>query len=422
MKLSDRVFAQEETHSHGKRDLESGQNTRYAQNREENISKTRSSIEQEKKDYFEIIEKIEKNLPDKEKKFEYRRATSNLENAKAALALEDKKLENLEELESVLKEMGDDLFQIPEGENTHEIGHHGANLVRISQVNVLKEDVTSAKVKYGGKNQGLSYSGAQYGFVRTRDDKGEIQIIKKDTVDKIFTKTITSGLGQALRSKDPNIKKNAEVVVEMWNGFTDAERNGIDTFNVKQANENKMYSGSITVGGWAKRLYHKTEETPSSPEEEWLTRTSSLTVLIRSKDNTDQTRNTMLHEKTHRIFSIMDEESPEKVKKFTEDVIALGEEGAITQYALKFYQEYESYSKEIKDKIKKDPENADVYEEVLQKKAVLYANEFHSNFMGGIVAPTGSPIDGSDVIGYHDLNPKNIENANKLIKELYNNE
>ena len=207
MKLTDRVFAQEETHSHGKRDLESGQNTRYAQNREENISKTRSSIEQEKKDYFEIIEKIEKNLPDKEKKFEYRRATRNLDDAKAALALEDKKLENLEELEYALKGIGDDLFQIPEGENTHQIGHHGANLARVSQVNVLKEDVTRANIKYGGKNQGLSYTNPPYTFIRTKDDKGSIETIKKDTVDKVFTKTITSGLGNALRSKDPVIKK-----------------------------------------------------------------------------------------------------------------------------------------------------------------------------------------------------------------------
>lgn len=425
MKLSDRVFGQEETHSHGKRDLEKGQNRRYAKNREENISKTRSSIEQEKKDYFKIIDKLENNLPDKDEDgFRYRHAMRDLNAAKSALELEDEKLENLEELESALKAIGDDLFQIPDEENTHDIGHHGANLARVSQINVNKKDITSARVVYGGKNQGLSYSRPPSGIIRTDrlidapKDGSKLMtsgndIVTDKNVDEIFTKTITSGLGNVLRSKNPVIKKNAEVIVEMWNGFSDSERKGIDVFNVKQAEKDKMSPFQSTkIGGWGKRLYHD----GANSEEKWLTRASSLTVLINDDDTEDHTRNTMLHEKSHKVYDDILEKNPEKVKKFTEDVLALGEEGAITNYALKHYENYRELRDEVDTKQMSEFGSAEAYEKALQQKANLYADEFHSNFIAGLVSPIGA------LYGYHDLKPQNIENANKLIKELYSDE
>ena len=351
-------------------------------------------------------------MPDKELVNEYARAKDKLEETEKFINEEKDKLKNLDELESVLKEI--EIFQIPDKSNNDKLGYRGgANLVQVGKINIDKRDVTQATVSYQGSSQGLKHKMAKY-FVRQADGLH----MTRESIDKTFNnKTIISGLGTALRSRDGRIKKNAETALEMWNGFSDADRKGVDVFNVKGAEKNISDYATTFSGGYGERMFSLIGD-ENNPKD-YVSRTSSFSILIQPETTTDQIKTTMLHEKSHKVWHDMVSSRPKKIAKFTKDVIALGEDGAITEYALKHYRNYEEKKKEIESLDTTDPNYEPISgakNRTMNRLASLYANEFHSCFMGGIVSPTSS------IVAYHDLNVKNLNNANDLVKELYNDD
>ena len=434
MKLSDRIFADEEGNpnrnpdgtfasaggdqsgSGGSDDTTSEkpkEKGKFEKMRDEHLSEQKDLIKAEIKDWEGIAERIGDNMPDVEKKFEYRRAKDELDKATGWVNKYKDSLYNLLELNDILKDI--DVFDTSaRNKSTHQAGKgvdgNPLNTQYASDTKVDPKSITKATVRYSGKERGLDLIYSK-GFVMRKlmgGDKMDYMVYKKD-VDEIFNgKTIMHG-GNHIRSKDPEIAKQAKAVIEMWDEFSDEQRIGIDEFNIKVIDKEKMGNVGYVAGTWGKRRYTKMEKAETE-DDQYLINPSSLSVTISDADNVDGAKHTMLHESSHKTFDDLNDANPENVKNFEDGVIALGKEGAITEYSASFFDKYEEFKKEMAD-----PERLSLTtdDNTLSKKRNLIANEFHSEFISGVALPLTTP--------YHSINAKNVKKANDLIKELYKN-
>ena len=154
--------------------------------------------------------------------------------------------------------------------------------------------------------------------------------------------------------------------------------------------------------------------------------------------------NTMIHENAHAQWSNNVRNNWTKVNTFTEKILSIGREGAITEYAGSYFDDLEIVKKENEGKWEKEVEyTKNIYgkadhqtEEEFQnwkfqnvvkdlanrKKSVdkevrdnigrverLIANETHSEYFGMVGAPTEK--------SYHTVDTVKLEEMSKLIKE-----
>ena len=180
--------------------------------------------------------------------------------------------------------------------------------------------------------------------------------------------------------------------------------------------------------------------------EDALLAPSVLTMNISPNDTLDDVLNTLIHEVSHSQWSNNVKTDWGKTNKFTEKILALGKEGAITDYAGSYFDDLEEVHKEYDDKWEKEKDrlinnhnygksddqteeeyktwlNQNILNDVVGRKRSaekdikdniskverLIANETHSEYFAMVSAPTDKE--------YHTVDTVKLQEMSKLIKE-----
>lgn len=318
------------------------------------------------------------------------------------------------------------LFEMGEGKNTHEIGSKGfKNGVPISRL---------------GNDWKIEFRGDRSDFLSYRSDGRGVS--SKDWDNKFKGQTIIHS--NVTKNSDEDIKELEDEIKHVWNNvLTDEQRGGVDILHIKYSDtptwrkkgENKVRT--LGTFGSRKVFEHKDSNIMMSP--------SVLTINVTKRDQPNDVLNTMIHEVAHSMWAKNIKHDHEKVNKFTEKILSMGKENALTEYAGSYFDDLE----EIKEKTKKDWEEEidrelnhtygknDVQtEEEFQnwknettlkrlanrrlsanegnknilKAQRLIANETHSEYFGMVGSPT--------MDSYHTVDTVKLKEMSALIKEM----
>ncbi len=231
---------------------------------------------------------------------------------------------------------------------------------------------------------------------------------------------------------DPKVLKLQEEVKYVWNDvLSDQERDSVDILRIKYSEEEK----------WKGRGANKTRTLGTHGgrsvlfDEKILISPSVLTVHLSYNDKRGDVLNTVAHELAHARWATEVEPNKEKMKKFTDKIVKMGKENALTEYAGSYFDDLETVKKEAKEKWEKEITNTkNMYQdddwgrnevmknlanrrlqaekdnsENIKKAEILIANETHSEYFGMVSSPT----EGS----YHTVNTEKLKAMSKMIKE-----
>ena len=253
--------------------------------------------------------------------------------------------------------------------------------------------------------------------------------------------------------KDSNVKPSVRLygtakeledeIMFFWNDvMTDDQRSGVDVLKIYWSTspqyESRQGGKFRTLGthGGRKGMEYDGEDALLAP--------SVLTMNISPNDTLNDVLNTLIHEVSHSQWSNNVKTDWGKTNKFTEKILALGREGAITNYAGSYFDDLEEVHKKYDDKWEKTVEQVkNMYgtgghqtekegqnwknEQILDslsrqhKKAKedireniakverLIANETHSEYFAMVSAPTDKE--------YHAVDTVKLQEMSKLIKE-----
>ncbi len=246
---------------------------------------------------------------------------------------------------------------------------------------------------------------------------------------------------------DPKVLKLQEEVKYVWNNIlSDQERDTVDILRIKYTDEPK-YKGrgskkirTLGTHGGRSVLDSDTEG------EKMIMYPSVLTVHLAYKDKRNDVLNTVAHELAHARWATEVEPNKEKMTKFTDNVVKMGKEKALTEYAGSYFDDLETVKEEAKKKWEdekdrlinhhnygkaehqtekeyKDWLNQNILEDVVNRKKQaekdnsenikkaeqLIANETHSEYFGMVSSPT----EGS----YHNVKTERLKAMSKMIKE-----
>lgn len=236
---------------------------------------------------------------------------------------------------------------------------------------------------------------------------------------------------------DPKVLKLEEEVKYVWNNIlSDQERNSVDILRIKYSEQEKWKKGKRTLGTHGGRKVLSEDGILISP--------SILTINLAYNDKRNDVLNTVAHELAHARWATEVEPNKEKMAKFTDKIIKMGKENALTTYAGSYFDDLETVKKEnakkweeeidrIKNRTygKNDVQTEEEYqnwknEQILKdltnrrlranegndnvrKAEELIANETHSEYFGMVSSPTDRE--------YHVVDTERLKAMSKLIKE-----
>ena len=316
------------------------------------------------------------------------------------------------------------------GKNTHKIGSRG-----------FKNGTTKSIMKdWKLEMRGRTFLTKTSGYEENEDKLVNV----KEWNDRFKGKTL---IDSNIPQNDDSVKGDMQdEVLFFWNEvMTDEQRSGVDVLKIYWSDNpllTKRKSGSIgrTMGSHSSRsgFLVKGEETLLAP--------SVLTINISSDDTVNDVLNTMIHENSHAQWSNNVRNNWTKVNIFTEKILAIGREGAITEYAGSYFDDLEIVTKENENKWEKEKDrlinhhnygkadhqtereyknwlNQNILEDVTNRKQSaekdikdnigrverLISNETHSEYFAMVGAPTEK--------SYHTVDTVKLEEMSKLIKE-----
>ena len=269
-------------------------------------------------------------------------------------------------------------------------------------------------------------------------------------------RVLESEFNNAVKGKtiiDSNIPKNAdtkvlklqEEVKYVWNNIlSDQERNSVDILRIKYSEQAK-YKGRgdnrvRTLGTHGGRSVIDSD----TEGEKMIISPSVLTVNLAYNDKRNDVLNTVAHELAHARWATEVEPNKEKMTKFTDNIVKMGKENALTEYAGSYFDDLDTVKEESKKKWDEEVERAknrygknDVqtqaefetwrdeqvlndltnryrtaqkdYSENIKKAEQLIANETHSEYFGMISSPTDR--------SYHTVDTEKLKAMSKMIKE-----
>lgn len=291
--------------------------------------------------------------------------------AKGNLDLEKKNLEEKISLLNGLKEKRNfveenNLFDTKQGKNTHEIEDKGFKNMK---------DVNSIKKQLKDLN-----------FIRLKSKKERDFIYKSD-------KTLFSldELNELLGGKTfirTNVSKNApdwakekyKLFQDVWNNvFTDDERSNFHFLSINYGDKEDFTDEKgeeVQLGSVVNT--HLVGEKGEKPH---VLRPSTLTINLIEDTDLDETLNTALHENRHAIWNNKIKNNPDNLDVFTDKILEMGKEKALTAYVKTYYNKLDKLDKQDKD-----------YEKNKEDMELLIANETHSEYFAFVESPLKSEI------------------------------
>jgi hypothetical protein len=329
--------------------------------------------------------------------------------------------------------------------------YDGLNLIEMSGIGKNTHDVGSRGFKNGTTKSLLKDWKLELGkrnYLSKRDissyDDNEDKLVRvKEWEDRFKGKTlIDSNVKPSVRLYG-TAKELEDEIMFFWNDvMTDDQRSGVDVLKIYWSTspqyESRQGGKFRTLGthGGRKGMEYDGEDALLAP--------SVLTMNISPNDTLNDVLNTLIHEVSHSQWSNNVKTDWGKTNKFTEKILALGREGAITNYAGSYFDDLEEVHKKYDDKWEKTVEQVkNMYgtgghqtekegqnwknEQILDslsrqhKKAKedireniakverLIANETHSEYFAMVSAPTDKE--------YHAVDTVKLQEMSKLIKE-----
>jgi len=439
-----KLISFEDTHSHGKRDLEKGMGSTQKSLPEPTATKvmrdyvkneiikekqdSRKKQEEKIKKYGDILAKTAK-MSDEEKKLFYERGEyGELVEKGMGTEEEDLLLQNVQ----FRGDIGDDALlkkinRLKEGnekrdEYINEL-EDSLKVIEDSGVLELKLGPNTQEIGKRGFKNGLGYGDFKKTPLGKKLDMKELRqnqhvVLKnpyhlgqdeyydfrtRETTFKEFNEALDGKtlINYTITKDVPEKTQQAgKQLITAWNMLSDEDRSGITQLNVKYT---EIFPKDSELGHWMSALEHDDKVKGKYDENESIYNIGEITITLgeHKQIGIDKVIDSLLHEVAHNRLDRMKEENPEIVAKFQEDIIKYTEEhGAATGYADSYY---ESYKKALKDadatirkkidigQLPKDTniENAIKDDWFVKLQAWKVATETHSALFGYINSPEG---------------------------------
>ena len=316
-----------------------------------------------------------------------------------------------------------DLFEIGIGKNSHRRGF------KEFKNGISKNIITKSGWKLDQPRDFLNVKNSGYRVLESEFDNA----IKGKTI-------IDSNIPP---NADSKVLKLGEEVKYVWNNIlSDQERDTVDILRIKYSEQEKFKGrGSNRVRTLGT---HGGRGSFDSEEGKILISPSVLTVYLAYNDKRNDVLNTVSHELAHARWATKVEPNKEKMTKFTDKIIKMGKENALTEYAGSYFDDLDTVKEEGKKKWKDEVEQAKNrygkaehqteeefqnwkneqilneltnrkqqaekdYSENIKKAEQLIANETHSEYFGMVSSPTDK--------SYHIVDTEKLKVMSNMIKE-----
>ena len=311
------------------------------------------------------------------------------------------------------------------GKNTHDVGSRGF------KNGTTKSLIKDWKLELGKRDYLTKRDTSSY------DDHEDRLVRVKEWEERFKGKTlIDSNVKPSVRLYD-TAKELEDEIMFFWNDvMTDDQRSGVDVLKIYWSTspqyESKQGGKFRTLGthGNRKKMEYDGEDALLAP--------SVLTMNISPHDTLNDVLNTLIHEVSHSQWANNVKNDWDKTNKFTEKILELGREGAITGYAGSYFDDLEEVHKEYDNKWEKEVEKVknlygtggdqtykneqildslsrqhktakeDIRENIAKVERLI-ANETHSEYFAMVSAPTDKE--------YHAVDTVKLQEMSKLIKE-----
>ncbi len=318
-----------------------------------------------------------------------------------------------------------DLFEIGVGKNSHRRGF------KEFKNGVSKKIITKSGWKIDQPRDFINVKDSGYRVLESEFDNA----IKGKTI-------IDSNIPQ---KAEPKVVELGEEVKYVWNNIlSDQERDTVDILRIKYSEQEKWKGrGSNRVRTLGT---HGGRSSFDSEEGKILISPSVLTINLAYTDKLDDVLNTVSHELAHARWATEVEPNKEKMTKFTDKIIKMGKENALTEYAGSYFDDLDTVKEEGKKKWEDEKDNLinhhnygkaehqtekeyqdwlnqnilenvvnrkkqaeEDYSENIKKAEQLIANETHSEYFGMLSSPTDK--------SYHTVNTEKLKVMSNMIKE-----
>ncbi len=337
----------------------------------------------------------------------------------------EQKLESLKQKRDEFNKL--DLFEIGTGKNSHRRGF------KEFKNGISKNVITKSGWKLDQPRD----------FINVKDSG--YRVLESEFENAVKGKTIIDSNIPA--NAEEKVKKLGEEVQYVWNNIlSDQERSTVDILRIKYTEKEKF------KGRGANRVRtlgtHGGRSGFDSEEGRILISPSVLTINLSYNDKRNDVLNTVSHELAHARWATEVETNPEKMTKFTDKIVKMGKENALTEYSGSYFDDLDTVKEEGEKKWQEEIEQAKTrygkadhqtqaefetwrdqnilnditgrkkqaeedYSENIKKAEQLIANETHSEYFGMVSSPTEG--------AYHTVDKVKLEKMSKMIKEgLYN--
>lgn len=317
------------------------------------------------------------------------------------------------------------------GKNTHDVGSRGF------KNGTTKSLIKDWKLELGKRDYLTKRDTSSY------DDHEDRLVRVKEWEDRFKGKTLINSNVKPSVDNYGKAKELEDEIMFFWNDvMTDDQRSGVDVLKIYWSTspqyESKQGGKFRTLGthGSRKKMEYDGEDALLAP--------SVLTMNISPHDTLNDVLNTLIHEVSHSQWANNVKNDWDKTNKFTEKILELGREGAITGYAGSYFDDLDEVHKKYDDKWEKTVEQVknmygtgghqtekegqnwkneqildrlsrqhktakeDIRENIAKVERLI-ANETHSEYFAMVSAPTDKE--------YHAVDTVKLQEMSKLIKE-----
>jgi len=344
----------------------------------ENHKKRIETISKDLEEYKESLKKEPDNT------LRYRGLNSSVGRAEDRLKKAKQDLESFKHRRDEFNKL--DLFEIGVGKNSHRRGF------KEFKNGVSKNIITKSGWRLDQPRDYINVKGSGYRVLESEFDNA----IKGKTI-------IDSNIPP---NADPKILKLGEEIKYVWNDIlSDQERDTVDILRIKYTDEPKYKgrgSNKIRTLGT-----HGGRSAFDSDEGRILISPSVLTVHLAYNDKRGDVLNTVAHELAHARWATEVEPNKEKMTKFTDKIVKMGKENALTEYAGSYFDDLEEVKKENEVKWE---ERVDHIKHHTYGKAEHQTEEEYQNWLN-----TNILSDLTNTFKSHTDNSENIKKAEMLI-------
>jgi len=319
------------------------------------------------------------------------------------------------------------------GKNTHDVGSRGF------KNGTTKSLLKDWKLELGKRDFLTKRNNTSYG------DREDRLVRVKEWEDRFKGKTLINSNVKPSVDNYGKAKELEDEIMFFWNDvMTDDQRSGVDVLKIYWSTSPQYESKR---GGKFRTLgTHGSRKKMEMDGEDALLAPSVLTMNISPHDTLNDVLNTLIHEVSHSQWANNVKNDWDKTNKFTEKILELGREGAITGYAGSYFDDLDEVHKENDDKWEKEKDrlinnhhygkadhqteeeyqswlNQNILNDVVRRKRKaeedireniakverLIANETHSEYFAMVSAPTDKE--------YHAVDTVKLQEMSKLIKE-----